>query len=106
LRSKVRITVAVPDADTPREWKHPGLFMMANPEISLAISATSFGMVVGFLTGYAARAYISYRRRHRRKETIPEALERMQQSSCARSRSQPGRRLGDRLVRQCHRGGA
>jgi hypothetical protein len=55
--------------------------MMANPELSLAISATSFGMVVGFLTGYAARAYISYRRRHRRKETIPEALERMQQSS-------------------------
>jgi hypothetical protein len=40
--------------------------MMANPEISLAISATSFGLIVGFLAGYAVRAYISYRRRLKR----------------------------------------
>ena len=26
---------------------------MANPEISLAISATSFGLVIGFVAGYA-----------------------------------------------------
>jgi hypothetical protein len=36
---------------------------MANPEISLAISATSFGLVIGFFAGYATRAYMSYVRR-------------------------------------------
>jgi hypothetical protein len=36
---------------------------MANPEISLAISATSFGLVIGFVAGYATRAYMSYVRR-------------------------------------------
>jgi hypothetical protein len=36
---------------------------MANPEISLAISATSFGLVIGFVAGNATRAYMSYVRR-------------------------------------------
>jgi len=36
---------------------------MANPEISLAISATRFGLVIGFVAGYATRAYMSYVRR-------------------------------------------
>ena len=40
--------------------------MMANHELSLAISATFFGLTVGFLAGYALRAYISYRRKLRR----------------------------------------
>jgi uncharacterized membrane protein (Fun14 family) len=35
-----------------------------NPQIALAISAVCFGLVIGFLAGYAVRAYIS-RRRHR-----------------------------------------
>jgi fructose-specific phosphotransferase system IIC component len=33
---------------------------MANQEIALALSAACFGLVVGFLAGYAVRAYISY----------------------------------------------
>jgi hypothetical protein len=33
---------------------------MANPEISLAISATSFGLVIGFFAGYATRAYHTF----------------------------------------------
>ena len=36
---------------------------MTNQEIALAISAICFGLVIGFLTGYAVRAYISYRHR-------------------------------------------
>ena len=36
---------------------------MPNPEISLAISAGCFGLVIGFFAGYATRAYISYLRR-------------------------------------------
>jgi fructose-specific phosphotransferase system IIC component len=40
---------------------------MANQEIALAISAACFGLVVGFLAGYAVRAYISYIR-HRAKD--------------------------------------
>jgi len=32
-------------------------------EISLAISVGSFGLVVGFLSGYAVRAYLSLRHR-------------------------------------------
>ena len=39
---------------------------MANQELSLAISATSFGLIVGFLAGYAMRAYTSYRRKLKR----------------------------------------
>jgi Na+/glutamate symporter len=39
---------------------------MANQEIALAISAASFGLVIGFLAGYAVRAYISHQR-HRSK---------------------------------------
>jgi uncharacterized membrane protein (Fun14 family) len=35
-----------------------------DPQIALAISAVCFGLVIGFLAGYAVRAYIS-RRRHR-----------------------------------------
>jgi uncharacterized membrane protein (Fun14 family) len=34
-----------------------------NPQIALAISAVCFGLVIGFLAGYAVRAYISRRRR-------------------------------------------
>jgi len=33
---------------------------MANQEIALALSVACFGLVVGFLVGYAVRAYISY----------------------------------------------
>jgi uncharacterized membrane protein (Fun14 family) len=40
---------------------------MAHQEIALAISAASFGMVIGFVAGYAVRAYISYLR-HRSKQ--------------------------------------
>ena|SRR6516164_8365615 len=36
---------------------------MTNQEIALAISAICFGLVIGFLTGYAVRAYLSYRHR-------------------------------------------
>ena len=36
---------------------------MPNPEISLAISSTCFGLVIGFFAGYAKRAYMSYLRR-------------------------------------------
>src|SRR5215472_4591204 len=36
---------------------------MTNQEIALAISAICFGLVIGFLAGYAVRAYISYRHR-------------------------------------------
>jgi Na+/glutamate symporter len=39
---------------------------MSNAEISFAISTASFGLVIGFLAGYAVRAYIS-RHRHRSK---------------------------------------
>ena len=41
--------------------------LMTNTEISLAISAALFGMVVGFLAGYAVRSYISYLRRNPRE---------------------------------------
>jgi hypothetical protein len=37
---------------------------MLNQEIALAISGVCFGLVIGFLGGYAVRAYISYLRRH------------------------------------------
>lgn len=40
---------------------------MANQEIALAVSATWFGIFIGFLAGYAARAYISYLRRRSRQ---------------------------------------
>jgi Na+/glutamate symporter len=36
---------------------------MTNQQIAIAISAAGFGLVVGFLAGYAVRAYISYLRR-------------------------------------------
>jgi len=36
---------------------------MASAEISLAISAGCFGLVIGFFAGYAPRAYMSYLRR-------------------------------------------
>ena len=36
---------------------------MPNPEISLAISSTCFGLVIGFFAGYGTRAYMSYLRR-------------------------------------------
>lgn len=39
---------------------------MTNHEIALAVSAGSFGMFIGFLTGYAVRAYVSYLRRSSR----------------------------------------
>ena len=32
---------------------------MANQEIALALSAASFGLVIGFFAGYAVRAHIS-----------------------------------------------
>jgi len=37
-------------------------------EISLAMSVGSFGLVVGFLTGYAVRAYFSHL--HRRQKSF------------------------------------
>jgi hypothetical protein len=36
---------------------------MPNQEIAIAISGVCFGLVIGFLSGYAVRAYISYVRR-------------------------------------------
>jgi hypothetical protein len=39
---------------------------MTQQQIALAISAASFGLVIGFLAGYAVRACISYLR-HRGK---------------------------------------
>jgi hypothetical protein len=39
-------------------------------EIALAISTTSFGLVVGFLAGYGVRAYLSYLRRHPKYEPM------------------------------------
>jgi hypothetical protein len=36
---------------------------MVNPEVSLIVSSTSFGLVIGFFGGYATRAYMSYLRR-------------------------------------------
>jgi hypothetical protein len=36
-------------------------------EISLGISAGSFGFVIGFLSGYAVRAYLSLVHRKQRK---------------------------------------
>jgi len=40
---------------------------MANQEIAIAVSAGSFGMFIGFLAGYAVRAYISYLRHRSRR---------------------------------------
>ena len=37
-------------------------------EISLAISVGCFGLVVGFMAGYAVRAYLSYL--HRRPDLL------------------------------------
>jgi hypothetical protein len=37
-----------------------GSVAMTNHEIALAVSAIAFGMFIGFLAGYAARAYVSY----------------------------------------------
>ena len=36
---------------------------MEHTEIALALSATCFGLVTGFLSGYGVRAYRSYLRR-------------------------------------------
>jgi uncharacterized membrane protein (Fun14 family) len=41
---------------------------MENQEMALALSAACFGLVIGFFAGYAVRAYISRRRRHRYRE--------------------------------------
>ena len=38
---------------------------MTTQEIALALSAASFGLIMGFFVGYAVRAYISRRRRRR-----------------------------------------
>jgi len=62
--------------------------MMASPEISLAISATSFGMIVGFLAGYAVRAYISYSRRRARPETAHSRNRRARAAILGRCRSE------------------
>jgi NhaP-type Na+/H+ or K+/H+ antiporter len=45
---------------------------MANETISLAVSAVSFGIVVGFLAGYAVRSVISRRRRRNETPDKPE----------------------------------
>jgi hypothetical protein len=50
-------------------------FVMASPEITLAISAVAFGVVIGFLSGYSVRAYISFL--HRRERLPPEGLYRL-----------------------------
>jgi DNA-binding transcriptional LysR family regulator len=41
---------------------------MANQEIALALSAVCFGLGIGFIAGYAVRAYISRRRHQRYRE--------------------------------------
>jgi uncharacterized membrane protein (Fun14 family) len=40
---------------------------MADPQIALAVSSGSFGLVIGFFAGYAVRAYISYLRRREKR---------------------------------------
>ena len=44
------------------------LVTMLDQEIFLAISAVLFGMVIGFLAGYAVRSYISYLRHQSRQD--------------------------------------
>jgi hypothetical protein len=41
--------------------------VMADPQIALAVSSGSFGLVIGFFAGYAVRAYISYLRRREKR---------------------------------------
>jgi hypothetical protein len=45
-------------------------FVMVSPEITVAISGVAFGGVIGFLSGYSVRAYISFL--HRRERLPPE----------------------------------
>jgi hypothetical protein len=45
-----------------------GEYLRMAQEISLVISVGSFGLVVGFLSGYSIRAYLSHQRR--RRETL------------------------------------
>jgi hypothetical protein len=45
-----------------------GEYLRMAQEISLVISVGSFGLVVGFLSGYSVRAYLSHQRR--RRETL------------------------------------
>jgi hypothetical protein len=39
---------------------------MVSPEITVAISGVAFGGVIGFLSGYSVRAYISFLHRRER----------------------------------------
>jgi len=40
---------------------------MADPGIALAVSTLCFGVVIGFIAGYAVRAYVSFLRRRERR---------------------------------------
>jgi hypothetical protein len=44
---------------------------MGHPDIALALSAVCFGLVIGFLAGYAVRAYLSQLRRRANREWQP-----------------------------------
>jgi hypothetical protein len=48
---------------------------MGSPEVVVAISGVAFGGVIGFLSGYSVRAYISFL--HRRERLPLESLYRL-----------------------------
>jgi hypothetical protein len=48
---------------------------MGSPEVVVAISGVAFGGVIGFLSGYSVRAYISFL--HRRERLPLESLHRL-----------------------------
>ena len=50
-------------------------FVMGSPEVVVAISGVAFGGVIGFLSGYSVRAYISFL--HRRERLPLESLYRL-----------------------------
>jgi hypothetical protein len=50
-------------------------FVMGSPEVVVAISSVAFGGVIGVLSGYSVRAYISFL--HRRERLPLESLYRL-----------------------------
>jgi hypothetical protein len=55
-------TIMSSPGDEIRDRRKRFLVAMTQQQIALAISAASFGLVIGFLAGYAVRACISYLR--------------------------------------------
>ena len=75
-------------------------------EISLVISVGSFGLVVGFLSGYALRAYLSLRHRKLRKHnaSIDYSVPFGDISECASGvnqylRRRPGRAVAEPVLK-------